>query len=146
MQIIRENSPRQSFDEIDPEWTHIKSCLSWLRIQNTEESWSKFANLISTLTTVKNGTLGYLDARGFWSESIQLLNDVLGSKNAQLSETSRVSLNLKKIYFSIQCYKLENTSTVLQLIDDLPQDQLETEESKLLKSYTLVYYTIKQII
>ncbi len=106
------------------DWENIAAALQQAR---QDRDWDSFYDGVDSLTAVNLGIVGFLDARGYWREAVELLEAALSSSVAVYNIFIQASMRFKLGAIAFRQADMTNAKKNLQksldLVETLPENQ-----------------------
>lgn len=123
IQLVQENC-RSQYPLLALDWENIGGILQWTRQQ---KDWESFAAITDNLTYVNLGTVGFLDAQGYWREAQKML-EVVHESDVAIGDSLRQATILFKLgVFALRQAEFDTAEQNLQqswsLLNKLPESE-----------------------
>jgi tetratricopeptide (TPR) repeat protein len=120
------------YSVIELEWHHIAGVLRWLAAQR---DWVQLHQVVSDLTFIHLGAVGFFDARGHWSEAHSWLMTLLGYVEVYQDRKQETILEFKAAAFAYRLAHYEQAKIHFDRATALAMTLPESDTMILIKAY-----------
>lgn len=123
---------QKSYRLLDLDWANMDGVFRWLWGQN---AWPLVVELVNDLTFINLGTVGFLEARGYWAKALNWLEDLLGQPVVKDDLELVSMLRLKAGAFAFRLAQFTEAERHLQQAYEVARQLADNDTTLLIKAY-----------